>query len=231
MSAPLVSVIMAVRNGARFIAAALRSVLDQDYPSIEVIVVDGRSTDASRAIAGAIPGVRILVQGGSGLSDAWNCGIEQASGDLVAFLDSDDLWRPRQLGARVRHLRSAAPAAYAIGTAAFFVDGGGPPPRGFRPGLLARPVVAPIPGTLLIERTTLTAIGGFRTDLAIAADVDLFARLKDGCVPMTVFPEAVLLKRLHGRNLSSNAAVNNAELLSILRSSIGRLRAQRGQPA
>jgi glycosyltransferase involved in cell wall biosynthesis len=105
MSAPLVSVIMAVRNGARFIAAALRSVLDQDYPSIEVIVVDGRSTDASRAIAGAIPGVRILVQGGSGLSDAWNCGIEQASGDLVAFLDSDDLWRPRQLGARVRHLR------------------------------------------------------------------------------------------------------------------------------
>ena len=228
---PTVSVILAVRNGARFLAAALESVLEQAWPALEILVVDGGSTDGSRVIAGRFAAVRLLVQRGTGLADAWNRGIEEAAGELVAFLDSDDLWRPRTLGARVRHLAATPRAAYTIGKAAFFVDPGATLSRGSRADLLAREVVAPIPGTLLIESSALAAIGPFRTDLEIAADVDLFARLKDLGVPLALFPETVLLKRLHDRNLSANAGANNAELLTVLRASIGRQRARRGASA
>src|SRR5437867_4320953 len=96
----MVSVITIVYNGARFLSEAIESVLGQDYAAWELLVVDDGSTDESRAIAERYctdPGGRIRVISHSvnqGMSRARNSGLRHASGEYVAFLDSDDIWQP-----------------------------------------------------------------------------------------------------------------------------------------
>ena len=98
MSGPVVSVVMPAYNAERFVDEALESVLKQSYQRLEVIVVDDGSTDgtAARVQAYGNP-VRYLQQVNAGVGAARNRGLEAATGDYIAFLDADDLWRPEKL--------------------------------------------------------------------------------------------------------------------------------------
>lgn len=221
---PKLSTIIPVKNGARFLAGAIESVLDQHYPHLELIVVDGGSTDGSVEIARGYPGLRVVTQSGSGLGDAWNTGIETARGELLSFLDSDDFWAPDTLVARVEHLLAAPEARYGIAKTRFFLTEGAAVPKGFKPALLDAERVTPIPGTLLAHRDVFERVGGFSTQLRIAADVDWFARVKDAGMGAAVFDRLVLHKRVHEQNLSSGAEVNTRELLQALRASVKRQR-------
>ena len=91
-----VSVVMAVRDGERYLAEALASVDAQTVAPLEVLLVDGGSRDATRAIAEG-HGARVLEQEGDTLADAFNTGIRAARGDAIAFLSHDDVWLPRKL--------------------------------------------------------------------------------------------------------------------------------------
>ena len=98
---PLVSVVIPAHNSESFIVRALRSVLEQDYRPIEIVVVDDGSSDSTVAVAtGFDPCVRCVSQPNQGASAARNRGIKECSGSLVAFLDSDDEWLPGRLGVR-----------------------------------------------------------------------------------------------------------------------------------
>jgi glycosyltransferase involved in cell wall biosynthesis len=88
-SYPKVSVVVASYNGARTLEPCLRSLAALNYPSYEVILVDDGSTDNTREVAGRFPGVKVISQENRGLSAARNRGIQEASGDIVAFTDSD----------------------------------------------------------------------------------------------------------------------------------------------
>jgi len=224
VSLPALSVIVPVMNAARFMAEGLQSVVDQDYPDLDLIVVYGTSTDRTREIAESFEAARVLEQEGVGLSAAWNTGIAAARGELVAFLDSDDIWVPGSLVRRVAHLAARSEADYSIGMVEFFLEPGYEIPVGFKAQLLEGPRLSPIPGTFIGRKTVLDALGGFDTGLKLAGDVDFFARLKDREVPRVDFPELVLRKRVHDTNLSNDAKVNNRELLSLLRQSIRRQR-------
>ena len=99
MTSPLLySTIIPTYNRASFLDAAILSVLDQMVPGDELIVVDDGSQDATPAVLDRY-GDRIrVVQGGhQGAGRARNLGIEKAKNDLVAFLDSDDVWLPQKL--------------------------------------------------------------------------------------------------------------------------------------
>lgn len=99
---PTVSVVVATYNQAAFIEEALESVLAQTHPPLEVLVVDDGSTDGTRErIARFEDGVTTVFQTNQGVSAARNVGIRQARGDLVAFLDGDDVWSPAKLRAHV----------------------------------------------------------------------------------------------------------------------------------
>ena len=98
---PLVSIVMAVKDGERFIAQGLDSIRAQTYERHETLVVDGASQDRSVEIAQRYSQVRVIPQTGTGFSGAWNEGIEAARGDLIAILDSDDVWEPRKLERQV----------------------------------------------------------------------------------------------------------------------------------
>jgi hypothetical protein len=97
MDNPMVSVIIAVRNGERFLRLAIESVLAQTYRPFEIVVIDGHSDDQTAAIAGSFPEARVVPQAGRGVADAYNLGIESAKADFIAFLSHDDLWTPDKL--------------------------------------------------------------------------------------------------------------------------------------
>jgi glycosyltransferase involved in cell wall biosynthesis len=97
----LISVVIPVRNGERFIGRTLQSVLNQSYQNIEVIIVDDGSTDSSLAIARQVaandPRVRYLSGPRAGVAAARNCGIALARGEFIAPVDADDLWHRDKL--------------------------------------------------------------------------------------------------------------------------------------
>jgi glycosyltransferase involved in cell wall biosynthesis len=115
---PLVSVIIPVYQGADFIEQAVRSVLDQTWRNLEVIVVDDGSTDDTVARARAIddPRVRVLQQANAGASHARNRGFEASRGELIQFLDHDDILHPRKLETQARRLLESGLQAIACCT-------------------------------------------------------------------------------------------------------------------
>jgi glycosyltransferase involved in cell wall biosynthesis len=100
MSKPLVSVLIDTYNHERFIEQAIASVLEQDMPmgDVEIIVVDDGSTDRTPEIVRRFePRVRLLRKANGGQASAFNAGIAECHGEIIAFLDGDDWWAPGKL--------------------------------------------------------------------------------------------------------------------------------------
>src|SRR5437588_128820 len=96
MADPSVSVVVPVRNGRKFLAQGLETVLGQTLPPGELIVVDDGSTDDTAEIARGF-GARVISNSGCGASAARNTGVAASRADIIAFLDHDDLWEPPKL--------------------------------------------------------------------------------------------------------------------------------------
>ena len=107
-TAPEVSVVIPCCNAEAFLAETLRSVCDQTFRQLQILVVDDGSTDRTAEIAGEFAQrdgrIRVLGKANGGLSSARNCGIDHARGKYVAFVDGDDLWHPAKIGKHVAHL-------------------------------------------------------------------------------------------------------------------------------
>jgi glycosyltransferase involved in cell wall biosynthesis len=103
---PRISVVMPVYNVERFVSLAILSVLRQTWQDWELVIVDDGATDASPEIIAGFrdPRIRIIRQQNRGLAGARNTGIRHARGEILAFLDSDDLWAPDKLARHVEHL-------------------------------------------------------------------------------------------------------------------------------
>ncbi|MBW4576547.1 MAG: glycosyltransferase [Aphanothece sp. CMT-3BRIN-NPC111] len=224
MERSLVSVIVAVKNGERYLASALESIFAQDYHPFEVIVVDGGSVDGTQAIAKSFLDVRLIDQTGQGLADAWNTGIDAAKGEFIAFLSSDDLWTSNKLSTQVNFLLRHPEIEYTVARVKFFLEPGHLLPRGFRPELLSGDRVGKIMETLVVRKSLFKSIGNFDPLLFVAEDVDWFSKANDRQIPMAILPNVLLYKRIHDRNISLNSKINNHNLLKIMRKSIHRKR-------
>src|SRR3982074_3555445 len=105
VNTPLVSVIVPVYNGERFLAETLQSIINQQYRPLELIVIDDGSTDQTARIATSVSEVRYFYQRNQGVANARNAGLAAARGELIAFLDADDLWQPNKLSLQVEYHR------------------------------------------------------------------------------------------------------------------------------
>jgi glycosyltransferase involved in cell wall biosynthesis len=126
-TAPLVSVIVAVHNGERYLRTALESVLRQSVSDLELLVVDDGSTDATPAIIEGVSGGRLRVlrnQARLGLAASLNRGLDEARGLYVARLDADDVAFPRRLERQLARIRSG-PAIAILGSAVMELDDAG----------------------------------------------------------------------------------------------------------
>lgn len=126
MKPPIVSVIMPVYNTAKYVEAAIESVLAQTYADFELLIIDDAGTDESIELCRAYddPRIQIISQTNRGLAGARNTGIRNARGQFIALLDSDDLWEPKKLEQHVAHLRRAPHIGVSYAASALIDDDG-----------------------------------------------------------------------------------------------------------
>lgn len=203
---PAVSVVIPAYNAAWCVGKAIDSVLAQDFPDLELIVVDDGSTDDTPAVLEAYgDSIRVVQKSNGGLSSARNAGIDAARGELVAFLDADDWWLPGKLGCQVALMRDQPDLGFSS-TAARVEDPGGNFLNiwacahwegSFLVHLFRNPAdVAGSGSTVIVRRPLFERTGGFDETLRSLEDIDMWMRLAAvSGYACQQEPLAVILKR------------------------------------
>ena len=198
MSDPLVTLVVAVYNGEAYLREALESAVAQEFEPYEVVVVDDGSTDGTAAIARSFP-VSYLHQENQGPSAARNAGLAAARGELIAFLDGDDVIPQSKLAVQTAYLREHAETGCVLGRNEWIFEDGSDPSW-----LTRDPVYGELggiqPGTALVWKRVLEDVGGFDSTYRYWEFQNLFVRMREHGVQIDVLPEVVLRKRLHGGN-------------------------------
>jgi glycosyltransferase involved in cell wall biosynthesis len=191
---PEFSVVMPAFNAEHTIGAAIRSVLAQTRSDFELLVVDDGSTDATSDEVKAHSTdtrVRLLAQDHQGVAAARNHGISEARGTLVSMLDSDDLWLPSYLEVMGDVMANDRSAALAYTDAWVFDEVKGRFRRATAIGAVSPPSLPAEPLAVLAlllrinfiytsttaRRQILLDVGGFRTDLIVSEDYELWVRI------------------------------------------------------
>lgn len=228
MTSPLISTIIPVFNGAVFIRAALDSIVAQQYPHMEIVVIDDGSMDDTAlevrkfAQGSPIP-VIYLRQENLGPAAARNRGMALANGEILAFQDADDLWTPDKLAVQLPLFELPEPAEVVMGRAKIFVEGSSSPDRAETGDFLGFQAA-------LFRRSVFSQVGLLNENLRIGEDMDWFMRAREAGVRIRLHPEAVLFYRRHANNLTSAAMGNSKVTLFLLKQSLARRR-QQGKPA
>jgi glycosyltransferase involved in cell wall biosynthesis len=206
---PLVSTIIPCFNREAFVGEAIESALAQDWPRKEVIVVDDGSTDGSAEVCRKFGASIVFVQQENrGVSAARNLGLELAQGEMIAFLDSDDLWLPGKISAQMEQLLSSEAIAVSVTHIRF------DPPVHIRSRyavtdapwqeLFRRDILWATP-TVVTRKCLIQKVGQFRENLSHYEDRHFWLRLllhgKLGCVDK----ELTVVRRVEGPNLSSQS--------------------------
>jgi hypothetical protein len=220
---PLVSVIVPVYNGAAFLKDAVNVILAQNYPAIEIIVVDDGSTDTIDDVVAALPvEVRYFKQENAGAAAARNRGIKDASGDMIAFLDVDDLWPDNNLSALVDTLTSNPnlEVVHGYGQLMEFDAGSrsykyvGNPQESF-PYYI---------GAGLYRRSAFEKVGLFDAALKFAEDTDWFTRAREAEIGLLRVPEITLLVRRHDQNMTNGKSLTELNTLRVFKKQLDRKR-------
>ena len=217
-----ISVVVPVRNGARFIGEALRSIFDQTVQPNEVIVVDDGSTDDTAAQVSQFPNVIYVRQPPLGQSAARNHGIRLATKSYLSFLDADDFWLPNKTELQLDALSRNASLDCVTGQMVNFRDTA----SGERL-LLSPPAVVNLPSLMLIRRAAFLKIGAYSLEIKLGEALEWWARAIDGGLKSEALQTVVLMRRIHGTNIGLTTPEPMRHYLRILHTIIQRRRGQK----
>ncbi|UCF69161.1 MAG: glycosyltransferase family 2 protein [Acidobacteriota bacterium] len=223
----LVSVVVPTYNRADYVAATIESVLAQTHPRVECVVIDDGSTDGTEQVLSRFRD-RIVSkrQQNAGLAAARNAGIRASRGELIGFLDSDDLWEPRLVEAVIDTLRRY-PDAGAVFLAERTIDPGGrlvghvhtkkSPGVYFTPeGMIGRDTGVGSGRPPVARRSVLEHFGSFDESFRnYAVDCAMWIPLSFE-VPMVLLAEPLVRRRVHPGNVSGDIAMDARAWLRIL---------------
>lgn len=222
---PRVSVVIPTYNQADFLREALESVLAQTIGDWEAIVINNHSEDHTRDVALSFGDPRICLiefRNEGVIAASRNRGIETARAEWIAFLDSDDSWKPDKLA---RCLEMADESVDVIAHGLSMVRDGvttrrhlpGPPSRTGLRGLLFEGSCA-TPSAALVRRDKLLELGLISENPAYrtAEDYEMWLRLARGGARFRFFDDALTDYRLHGANASGSARVHMEATLAIV---------------
>jgi glycosyltransferase involved in cell wall biosynthesis len=217
-----VDVVIPVRDGAPYLAAAIESVLAQTQPAARIVVIDDGSQDESAAIAERFGApVTVLRRPAAGAPFALNAGIAASDAPVVAFLDADDLWEPRKLELQLDLLARRPDVELVFGHMTEFLDGV------VKGGEARASAIAGVgKSTLLVRRTTLDRVGVFDESYAVIDFPEWYSRAQAAGVVEHLIPDVVARRRVHGNNVSlRRKETANAEYLRMARAAVLRRRA------
>jgi len=226
-SAPLVSCIIPVFNGERFIREALDSILTQTYRRLEVIVVDDGSNDGTAAIVQRYgTQVRYLYQQNGGPPVARNTGLRSARGELIAFLDCDDRWAPTKLALQVDCLQRNPQLGICLTHIQNFWESElAAEQERLQNHRRSRPLPGYVTAALLARRSVFEAVGAFDTQWQHGDDFDWFVRARQLGIQIELLPDVLVYRRMHPGNRSrQRASFSRDEYLKLVKAAIDRKR-------
>jgi len=207
MTSPLVSCIVPVYNGERYLAETLDSILAQTHQPVEIFVIDDGSTDRTAAVAATFgPRVQYFRQENAGEAAARNRGLSMAQSEYVAFLDADDLWHPEKLDRQIAQFEEKPEIDLCFTSFQnFWIPEMAAEAQRYQGSPLAQPQAAWSTSTVLARRSLFARFGKFVDDGSLTAGSEsmiwfLHAREKGAVIE--VLPEVLMYRRLHTSNCS-----------------------------
>jgi GT2 family glycosyltransferase len=198
------SVIIPVYNGERFLAETIQTILDQQYPALEIIMVDDGSTDNSAAIAESFGDpVRVIRLPKSNVSIARNTGFRASKGDIIVFFDADDWMSDGALAATAAYFEQHPEINFVGGYIQMIPMLGAPASAWHSPNLKRNmPAISIQLGATHFRRELVEKVGGFNEELAFAEDPDLYLRMDENGAKRAFLHRVLVRYRRHQQNLT-----------------------------
>jgi glycosyltransferase involved in cell wall biosynthesis len=234
MPLSLISCVIPVFNGERYLAEAIESILNQTYRPIEVIVVDDGSTDGTAGVAARYGDrIRYVRQNNGGAPTARNLGLSLTASEFVAFLDSDDLWHPEKLQRQMACFEARADLDLCVThLQRFWAPQLETEEKRFQNHRYSEILPGYVTVTLLARRTLFDSVGHFNTSRPVGDPMDWFLRAGEKGAVMELLPEVLVYVRMHENNLSvelgtrrMTPTMQNA-ILDVVKASLDRRRQQ-----
>ena len=219
MTLPRVSVVIPTYNYEHYVGLAVKSVLEQRYPDLEIFVVDDGSTDQTqKVLMPYIPKIHYYYKDNGGTASALNLGIARSTGKYVCWLSSDDIFLPDKIAKQVTLMEKEPAMAFSY-TSFMVIDGAGnkqyevhspfyPDRRAMVTKLLEGCFING--STVMMRKSVLDQVGLFDESMATVHDYDLWFRLLRG-YPCGHLDEILLGYRWHGQNGSLFVPTNFME--------------------
>ena len=234
MANPLISCIIPVFNGVRYLGEALDSILAQTYRPIEIIVIDDGSTDGTgELVARYGDRIRYFRQNNEGAPTARNAGLSAARGAFVAFLDSDDLWHPDKLERQVARFEARPELDLCVThLQRFWIPELETERKRFQDHRFAEVLPGYITQTLLARRNVFESVGKFNTSRRVGDPMDWFLRAAEQGVVMELLPDLLVYQRMHESNFSVDPGTRAMKphmqdaILDVVKASLDRRRSR-----
>jgi len=229
-----VSVIVPVYNGYSFIQEAILSVWNQTRPADEIIVVDDGSTDGSDKIIeqlklqSPVP-FKHIRQNNRGSAASRNVAVRAASGDVISFIDVDDIWNKDYLKIQLSHLNSTDNPGYVICHFLSFLDEEvigeqKEKPHWVRKEHLDKPQPGYLPSCFVVKRSVFEKLGMFNEGLRFVYDMNWFKMSRDIGIPFSIEKAVLVNRRIHLNNKTRNIPQLQKYVLKVVRAGLKRNR-------
>lgn len=223
MSAAPITVVIPAFNAERYVSEAIESVVAQDLPPAQIIVIDDGSTDGTAELVRQWPDVTLVRQDNAGVAAALNHGIRLAQGELIAFLSADDVWLRNKL--QLQFAAASRPGQLVFGHMQHFIS----------PELSAEAARAlvcppdPMPafsaGTLLTRLEAFAFVGPLREDFPVGEFMEWYGRAADKGLNSLMLDKVVSRRRVHASN-HSTTKLRNTSYAPVLHAILARRRAE-----
>ncbi len=223
-SFPLVSVVIPAFNASSYIEETLSSVFKQEYPNLEVIVVDDGSEDETASIVKQFD-ITYFYQKHQGVSSAMNAGFNAAKGEFIASVDSDDLWLPKKISLQIELFESDPDLDIAFCYIEQFLC----------PKIKESENKFHIPESskilagyssiaMLIKKRSFFSVGLFNETYQFGDFIEWYGRARDFGLKQTIHKDILALRRIHKSNMGSDQLAAKQSYMKIIKERLHRQR-------
>ncbi len=225
MAQPLVSVIIPVYNGAKYITEAINSILRQNYPNIEILVVDDGSTDNTLEVLKIFGNkIKILSQKNKGPSAARNLGLQNAKGSIIGLLDSDDVWTDNHIELCLPDLVNDSSYDFVHGLTRYVRN------LGTKEETILKELYTEASGAAsLYKKSLFDKVGFFDEDMHEGEDLDIAIRINEVGGKEKRILETTLIYRRHENNMTNDSNVIARGQINAFRKKLSRAKEKNGK--